>query len=133
MALGGIAVSYERGTPVTQQADANQHLTKSTRIAGSDEPSGSRRQVQEYRAHKTPPPPWDPLVALCLGNYGDPGRVGVSCERGTPVMEHANVNQHLTKSIRIAGSDECSGQLDREPVVRQLKKLTLSGHSSSRC
>ena len=30
-------------------------------------------------------PPWDPTVGLCLGTYGDPRRVGVSYERGTPV------------------------------------------------
>ena len=30
-------------------------------------------------------PPWDPAVALCLGPYGDPREVSVSCERGTPV------------------------------------------------
>ena len=33
-----------------------------------------------------PPPPQDPTVALCLGTYGDPRGVGVSYERGTPVL-----------------------------------------------
>jgi len=43
------------------------------------------RVVQGLLAHKTPPPPLDPTVALCLGTYGDPMGVGVSYERGTPV------------------------------------------------
>ena len=38
-----------------------------------------------YLAHKNPPPPQNPTVAICLGSYGDPRGVGVSDERGTPV------------------------------------------------
>ena len=45
--------------------------------------------VQGYLAHKKPPPPQDPTVALCLETYGDPRGVGVSDERGTPVPECA--------------------------------------------
>jgi len=30
-------------------------------------------------------PPWEPLVGLSVGPYGDPRGVGVSCQRGTPV------------------------------------------------
>ena len=40
--------------------------------------------MQGYPAHKKQPPPHDPTVGLCLGPYGGPGEVGVSCERGTP-------------------------------------------------
>ena len=32
---------------------------------------------------RTPPPPWDATVALCLGTYGDPRGLGVSYQRGT--------------------------------------------------
>ena len=57
--------------------------------------SGSRRprqlpslpSKQGYLAHKTPPPPWDPTVVLCLGTYGDPRGVGVSYERGIPAAQ----------------------------------------------
>ena len=38
-----------------------------------------------YLAHKTPPSQ-DTTVALCLETYGDLGGVGVSCERGIPVV-----------------------------------------------
>ena len=31
------------------------------------------------------PPTQDPVVALCIGTYGDPRGMGVSHERGTPV------------------------------------------------
>ena len=41
--------------------------------------------LQGYLAHKKQSPPYDPAVGLCLGTYGDPRRVGVSYERGTPV------------------------------------------------
>ena len=43
-----------------------------------------QQDVQGCLAHKTPPPPYDPTVALCLGTYGDPMGVGLSYERGTP-------------------------------------------------
>jgi hypothetical protein len=32
------------------------------------------------------PHPQEPTVALFLGTYGDPRGVGISCERGTPVL-----------------------------------------------
>ena len=41
--------------------------------------------VQGYLAHKNPPPPQNPTVALYLGTYGGPRGVGVSYERGTHV------------------------------------------------
>ena len=42
-------------------------------------------RLQGYLAYKNPPPPEDPSVALCLGNFGDPRGVGVFYERGTLV------------------------------------------------
>ena len=41
--------------------------------------------VQGYLAQKTPTPQQVPTVALFLGTYGDPGGVGVSYKRSTPV------------------------------------------------
>ena len=38
------------------------------------------------------PPPQDPTVALCLGTYGDPMGVGVSHERGTPVISILDIS-----------------------------------------
>ena len=35
------------------------------------------------------PPPEDPTVALCRGTYGGPMGVGVSYQRGTPVIHYA--------------------------------------------
>jgi hypothetical protein len=40
--------------------------------------------LQGYLAHKKQPPV-GPFIALCLGTYGDPRRVGVFYERCTPV------------------------------------------------
>ena len=45
----------------------------------------STRTLQGYLAHKNPPPPKEPTMALCLGTYGDPMGMVVSHERGTPV------------------------------------------------
>ena len=49
--------------------------------------AGSEREceVEGYLAHKNPPSPQDPTVALYLGTCGDPRGVGLSYERGTPV------------------------------------------------
>ena len=41
-------------------------------------------RLQGYLALRTSPPQ-DPIVALCLGTYGDPRERGISYERGTPV------------------------------------------------
>ena len=70
--LGGVAVSYERGTPVVAV-----HIPT---------PGLLRPGLQGYLAHQNPPPPQDPAVALCPGSYGDPRGVGVSYERGIPVI-----------------------------------------------
>ena len=40
--------------------------------------------LQGYLAHENPPPPVGPYS--CPGTYGDPRGVGVSYERGTPVL-----------------------------------------------
>ena len=43
-------------------------------------------ELQGYLAHKNPPPPQEPTVALCLEFNGGPGGgVAVSYEQGTPV------------------------------------------------
>ena len=47
---------------------------------------GAMFSLQGYLAHKTPPPPKDPTGGLCPGTYGDPRGVGVSYERGTPLL-----------------------------------------------
>jgi len=39
----------------------------------------------------------DPNVALCLGTYGDPRKVGVAYERGTPVASYA----HDVEEVRV--------------------------------
>ena len=40
------------------------------------------------------PPPQDLTVALCLETYGDPC-VGVSYERGTPVIQHSGIARRV--------------------------------------
>ena len=42
--------------------------------------------LQGHLAHKNPPPPQGPGSRASLGTYGDPMGVGVSYERGTPVL-----------------------------------------------
>ena len=80
--LRGVAVSYDRGNPVGVLGARVECQVKGlgVRFLGASYSEG----VQRCLAHKNPPRV-NPTVALCLGTYGDPGGVGVSYERGTPV------------------------------------------------
>ena len=62
-----MGVSYERGTSVHLAVPWKDSAEPSTGVPRSEET----------------PPPEDPAVALCLGNYGDLREVVVSYERGT--------------------------------------------------
>ena len=56
--------------------------------------------AQGYFAHKKDPPPSDPTVTLCPGTYGDPMGVGVSYQRGTPVLEHEVIPSSFCKKLQ---------------------------------
>ena len=53
-----------------------------------------RQTVQLESTWIRTPPPLDHTAALRLGTYGDPRGVGVSCERGTPLLREAAACMH---------------------------------------
>jgi len=51
--------------------------------------------LEGYLAHKTPPPPQDTTVALCLGTFGDPRGVGVSHEQKLPLYRGTSLSHRI--------------------------------------
>jgi hypothetical protein len=66
-----------------------------------------RMRLKAYRGNsrmRNRPPPWDPTVGPCLGPHGDPRRVGVSFERGTPVGAYAGPVSRVIKKKTVTAS-----------------------------
>ena len=62
------------------------------------DPSGIEGEVQGYLAHEKllPPRTLHCTAGLCQGPCGDPRGVGVSYDRGTPVLKPCHATRHLS-------------------------------------
>ena len=75
------------------------------------------------------PPPQDPSVALCLGIYRDPMGVGVSYERGTPVLSlgRARLGGYQARLGAMGQSNSWNGDQPHTPILMALQNGTLLG------
>jgi len=102
--------------------DPESYITENT-LVNEDKPSTSKRvarhanyvfdaafspdglqphSLQGYLVHKKAPPP----STLCLGSYGGPRGLGVSYERGTPVLQGTQTTCSTRLSLRTASRPE---------------------------
>ena len=139
LSIPGVGVSQVRPTcnltrwSLTLSSKVNLHhaiifraLCGANLVTSPSKFEGDETLVQGSLAYKTPPPE-DPTEALCLGTYNGRSGVGISYERGTPVLHRAERRNFL--ECFNGPSRDFTPALSGDTTPCRMTEVTLSSHS----